>query len=384
MGIPFQPYGEQVSQPPAYNPRMLRRQAVGSGPGFVDNMIRVLQERGAEIMMGTEMTGLLMEGARVAGVRAVQGGQEINITARNVVLATGGFSASAHLWQEWTSETDRSLGLRHATIGPVSPSNTGDGILIAMRDAGADIYRHPDGTPSVWAVISGLANPFVIAQPAGGVSLANTRANVPLPRPGTDVNFGLQDQIIVNREGHRFVNEAQPYGSGEFNNVFNAIAREEGPSWIIYSGSTTTPAMRVTLDAAVAAYPSMAFSADSIAELAAAIGAPGLSATVAAYNAASVDAFGKDMNRRVPMTAGPFYAVQVIPNNIIGSIGGLVTDDYGRVLNGQIGSGQPIPNLFAVGEISNRPFFGQGYVGGSCLSIIAVIAQRAGAFIAQQ
>ena len=393
-GVPFAAYREQVGN---NNPRLLGRLAEGGGPGFVENYMAEIERRGATILLEHEMTRIIMSGPRVVGIEARHRGRTITIAARDVILATGGFTENPALWAQWTNAYDRSLGLKRASTFACE-SNTGEGILIAIRDAGADIFRHPNGQPSVWAVISGISSPAPFESfitPEGGVSLADTRRNVNFAlggtRPtgtGTEAGmplFGLNDQIIVNQTGARFVNEDQPFGSGAFNNVFNAIAREEGPCWIIYSADTTNAAMRVTLDAmANVTGQSVVFRRNSIEELGAAIGAPGLAAAVAAYNIAPVDAFGKASNRRVPLQNGPFFAVQVRCHNIIGSMGGLVTDEFGRVYrSNQMIPANIIPNLYAVGEISNRPFFGQGYVGGSCLSLFAVIGRNVGRFVAE-
>ena len=395
MNIPFGPYRQQA--PYATNPRGLGRPNDG-GVLFVSAYMAELDRRGAYVWMGTEMTGLIMEDGRVAGIRARRNNNTVYIRASDVVLATGGFSASPARFAEWTNAYDRSLGLRRASIGNVCESNTGDGILVAMRDANAEIYRHSNGQPSVWAVISGLGNPALgtFTVPAGGVTVANTRRNTVFPlggdRPiggagGGGIEdgvplFGLNDQIMVNHLGQRFVNEDQPLGSGAFNNVFNAVAREEGPVWIIYSYDTTTPAMRITLQAMAELQNDVAHSAEYIVDLAGHMGVDpvALGAAIVAYNTDAVDEFGKAVNRVVPLETGPFFAVQAIPANIIGTIGGLRTTENGQVLNT---TGAIIPNLFAVGEISNRSFFGQGYVGGSCLSLFAVISRNVGRFIAE-
>jgi succinate dehydrogenase/fumarate reductase flavoprotein subunit len=123
--------------------------------------------------------------------------------------------------------------------------------------------------------------------------------------------------------------------------------------------------------------------ADTIEALAAAIGAPKLAATVAAYNSsASTDAaFGKAPQYLANkyLRNGPFYAVQVYAN-AWGSMGGVVTDDSGRALRVD---GSVIPHLYAVGEMANRDFYGETYIGGSSLALYSTMGRRAGAAAAK-
>jgi len=422
MNVPFNDYQVQVwgynldgsvdtaaatHRTPESNPRFLRRTAYGGPAAFVANTIAELERRGAEVRMETRLVALIVDGGAVRGIQAVSNGMTQNIMADTVILATGGFSHNHELMSQFTNAYDGSLGLNYYYVQPnVCYSNTGDGIVIAMRDVNADVFRHPNGQPSVWAVLTGIRLPAAISgvtvaatatQPAGvglprlvggtsnvvwngagarpviaeGAVTAGTAANVP--------NFGLQDQIIVNHLGERFLNEDSPYGSAvPWNNIINAIAGQAG-SWIIFSEATTTPAMRRTLDAmAAVANQNYAVSAATPAALATAMGIPAtLAGTIAAYNAAGPDAFGKASHRAVPLT-GNLWAVRIVPG-VLGTMGGLNTNADGRVINT---SGAPVPNLFAVGEISNRPFFGQGYVGGSCLSLFVSIGRHVGIYIA--
>ena len=55
---------------------------------------------------------------------------------------------------------------------------------------------------------------------------------------------------------------------------------------------------------------------------------------------------------------------------------GVVTDDTFHVLGE---AGQPIANLFAAGEMSNREFFSDFYIGGNSLALNSTAGRIAGA-----
>jgi 3-oxosteroid 1-dehydrogenase len=59
-----------------------------------------------------------------------------------------------------------------------------------------------------------------------------------------------------------------------------------------------------------------------------------------------------------PLDEAPYYAVEVVPGDI-GTCGGLVTDEHGRVLDGQ---DRPIEGLYATGN-STATVMGRHYLG---------------------
>ena len=72
---------------------------------------------------------------------------------------------------------------------------------------------------------------------------------------------------------------------------------------------------------------------------------------------------------------GPFFAVQVLPGTL-GSFGGLKINTDGQVLSG----GNPIPGLYAAGEVANGEFFGLEYpASGSSISMSMTFGKAAGA-----
>jgi 3-oxosteroid 1-dehydrogenase len=193
-------------------------------------------------------------------------------------------------------------------------------------------------------------------------------ANVELTLPGS---------ILVNAAGRRFVNEATNYH--DLNKVFRTIDPATGEH-------ANIPAWMVVDSAYVARYPiggtwapSWMTSAPTLVELAAACGidGDGLAATVAGFNRPAADghdpAFGRGATAAdrylgdpraphpvlAPLAEAPFHAVPVRPGTL-GTCGGLVTDDDGRVLDR---AGTPIDGLFAAGNVA-ATVFADAYPGG--------------------
>lgn len=92
--------------------------------------------------------------------------------------------------------------------------------------------------------------------------------------------------------------------------------------------------------------------------------------------------FNKPLYYVRPIATPPFFAVQmgISPGGPNGTIGGIVTGLQGQVLNLD---GNPIPNLFAVGEMANRSHFGEAQVGGSSYTFYGVMGLRAGREVAR-
>src|SRR5690606_17236998 len=127
----------------------------------------------------------VLEGGRVAGVTfdTPDGSRTVRAN-RGVVLATGGC-----VWDE----EYKAAFLRGALALPVSPpSNTGDGLAMAMK-AGAALQNMRE---AFWAPVAAL--------PAGVNPMNRVMINADRTRPRS---------IIVNRKGRRFTNEASSYNA---------------------------------------------------------------------------------------------------------------------------------------------------------------------------
>src|SRR5262249_14570503 len=106
----------------------------GGGPGLVDGLTKAAERTGITIAYQARALSLLCDDGGVKGVRVRQAGKTLDIAAKCVVLAAGGFQANAewrtrYLGPGW--EVAKVRGTRF---------NTGDGIRMAL-----DIGAQPTG-----------------------------------------------------------------------------------------------------------------------------------------------------------------------------------------------------------------------------------------------
>jgi succinate dehydrogenase/fumarate reductase flavoprotein subunit len=329
--------------------------------------------RGIKVRLGAAAERVVMQDGAVAGV-AVAGE---TIRARAVILACGGFEADEDIKKQyWSMKPVVSAAVRF---------NTGDGLRMA-QSVGASLwhmwhyhgsygFRHPDP-----------AYPF-------GIRLKR----LPDWTPGEPVREDVRmSWILLDQNARRFCNEYEPYMQDTGHRVMeyldpvtqqlprvpaylitDAVGRAlyplSAPTWhdaeIAGRYRATTAAQ---FDAAIL------ITADSLSELAAALGLPaeGLAETVAAWNeacAAGVDtAFGRAPTSMMPIATPPFSAAPIWPI-VSNTQGGPAHDAEQRVLDS---FGVPIPGLYEAGEIGS--VFGHLYMSGGNLAECFVGGRIAG------
>jgi hypothetical protein len=189
----------------------------------------------------------------------------------------------------------------------------------------------------------------------------------------------LPHSIMVNRRGRRFTNEAANYNA--FGAAFHVedVSRFEYanlPCWLIFDQHyVDTYGFRIGAGSRGHGVPDWIVRADSPAELGDALGidADELEATVARWNAqcaaghdpdfgrgdSAFDCWWGDPHRKGrrdatlgPLDRGPYYAFQ-IHSGALGTKGGPRVDPDARVLDL---SGEPIPGLYAAGNVMGSPF----------------------------
>lgn len=324
------------------------------GGGLVGMLINGCQQAGVTMQLNSPAVDLIMERGAVKGVLVDEPeGRRAVRAHRGVILATGGF--------EWSLELRRAF-LRGPIQQPASiPSNTGDGLRLAMK-VGAALQNMREAW---WIPIT------LLPRGINDMNLAMVNADRTRPRG-----------IMVNRRGHRFVNEAANYNAmgGAFHQEdVSAFDYANIPSWIVFDhgalvryGSLGRP-----YEGAV---PPWLVSAPTIAELADRLGIPAdaLEGTVERWNthvAAGVDPdfqrgesahdrWWGDPHRKGtvegtlgPIDEPPYYAMELLPGTI-GTKGGPLTDEHARVIDLD---GAVIPGLYAAGNTSSP--LGPGYPG---------------------
>lgn len=327
-------------RPPATH---LEWQGLGSDQGL-RALEKTLCERGGTLHRNTQVIDLIKEKNSCVGVRALQGGRDVEIRGRAVVLADGGFQANADLLKQHISPAPQALKQRNVRTG------IGDGLRMA-RAAGAAIspldafYGH------------------VLSRDA----MHNDRL-WPYPQLDELAAAGL----VVNQRGQRIGDEGM---GGVY--ITNIMARQPDPLGLsvvfdeaIWQGPGR--AAGIPPKATLLEHGGTLFKANSIAELATQlkVDAAGLEATVRDFNAAL--AAGKlaelkparTATRRKPMpvNTAPFYGTPACAG-ITYTMGGVRINANAQVLRED---GSAIAGLYAAGASTGGLEGGPaaGYAGG--------------------
>jgi 3-oxosteroid 1-dehydrogenase len=330
--------------------RTKRDRRLTLGSALMGSLRRSMMDRNIPLWLETPLESLISDGRRITGVTAVRNGKIIHIGAnRGVILAAGGFEHNQEMREQYLPKPTKA----EWTITP--PANTGDAIR-----AGAKIGAKLDLMDWAW-----WAPTVVVAGREKRRALFVERA--------------LPGCVMVNRLGQRFVDEAAPY-----QDIVTAMFEDQKktganfPAWLIFDADfrrkypvgPLLPGM-VRPDSSLPKHwaDNVFYKADSLEALAGRIGIDGKGLAesckrMGEYAVSGKDAqFGKGSNtfdryygdRNVkpnpclaPVAKPPFYAMR-IDGGDIGTKGGLLTDEYARVLRED---GHPIPGLYAAGNTS--------------------------------
>ncbi len=338
-----------------------------NGAAIQGRMLEIALREGLPIWTEAPVQDFIMEGERVAGVRALRNGREINVQARcGVLINAGGFSRSREMREKYQ---DKPNPWRWTNA---NPGDTGEALQAAMRLGAAT-----DCMNEAWWVITSLAPGEKM--PEGAVN----SQGVPIPFMH-HLDLSLPFSMMVDQNGQRFCDEAGAYMEiGQRMYARHAETGKAVPSWLImdsrqrkfYPWGTAAPGKipQAWLDTGYLR------RADGIAALAdlCKIDKEGLARTVTRFNEfcrTGVDSdFGRgsrafDRAHGDPtvkpnpnlgsIEQGPFYAVAMYPGDV-GTAGGLVTDEHGRVCRDD---GSVIDGLYATGN-STASVFGRCYPG---------------------
>ena len=340
--------------------------AVGSvdgGKGLIEMHTEALRRAGGHIRYGAEVTELLVESGRMAGVRYRDLAGDIHIVrSRSVVLASGGFESdperrACHLGAGW----------EHAIVRG-TPLNTGEVLDLAL---GIGAARHGD-----WSSCHSVAWDADAPPHGGDRRLTNQRTRQSYP-------IG----IVVNRDGARFLDEGADFRNYTYAKYGAKILQQpDGIAFQLFDAKTRPMLRTEEYDSE----PIASARADSLGELADRLGVDrsGLEQTVEEFNKSIVDVLFdpavKDgraartappkSNWAVALDTPPYYGFAV-RCGLTFTFGGLKVNGDAQVLGE---SGTPIGGLFAAGEIVGGLFSGN-YPGGSGLTAGAVYGRLAGA-----
>lgn len=344
----------------------------GLGRALVGGLLRACLQHGVDVATRSRGTRLVTERGAVTGVEVETPDGVQTVTAHSVILATGGF--------EYDRELVRDFLRGPLTRGIGAPSNSGDGLRMAMR-VGAQLGNMREAW---WAPV---------------VSLPGRRRDGAANGLLTSRERAMPGSIMVNAHGRRFANEAANYNA--FGGAYHQLDASKFeyvnlPSYLIFAQSAVDR-FGVFGGAPGDEVPDWVTRAASLTELAAAFGLPGdeLQATVDRFNQNALNGVDPDFARgesaydRFPggrvldpdspfSTLGPllppFYGVEM-QSSALGTKGGPRTDRDGRVLDVD---GGVIRGLYAAGNVMANPT-GMVYGGaGSTLAVAGIWGYYAG------
>jgi tricarballylate dehydrogenase len=337
-------------------------EAYGGGPGLVTSLTAGAKKNGITIVYGTKALGLVSDDDGIQGVRVRHEGRSKTVATRNVVLAAGGFQSNA----EWRT---RYLGPGW-DLAKVRGTrfNTGDGIRMAL-----DVGAMPAGNWSGCHAVGWDRN----APEFGDLDVGDNFQKHSYPF-----------SIMLNANGERFVDEGADFRNYTYAKYGRVILSQPGQfAWQIFDSKVlhllrdeyrikrVTKARADTLEELVQKLDGV--NADKALE------------TIKAYNAAVID---KPFNPNIKdgrATAGlaipksnwaniidtPPFEAYAVTCGITFTFGGVKIDTDARVISTE---GEPIPGLFAAGEMTGGLFY-FNYPGGTGLMNGAVFGRIAGA-----
>lgn len=308
------------------------------GPVLVKTLNQAMADLNIPVLLETKAEKILLDddGAVCGVVATDKDGKEFTIDCTAVVLATGGFGANSDMVVEYNSALAGFATTNHSGA-------TGDGIVMAKEIGAAfvdmdQIQTHPTVNPDTQTMYT-----------------EGVRGN---------------GAILVNKEGKRFVNELETRDV-----VSSAILEQtDGVCYLVFD-----QAVRDSL-AAIESYvkAGIVTEADTPEALGEAIGVDGaaLAETLKTYagyqKAGKDDEFGRE-SMELPLDQPKYYAALCAPA-IHHTMGGVKINVGAEVLKED---GNPIPGLFAAGEVTGG-VHGANRLGGNAVTDIVVFGRIAG------
>lgn len=284
------------------------------GPHIVRALSKKIADDNINYRLNSQVVDLLMKDGKVVGATVKTGAGSYKVSAKAVVMATGGFSASHELVKKWAPEW-----VGRPTTGAVSL--TGDGILMAQK-VGAQT-----------------------------VAMREIKANYlchPLTaRDGVSLTAITPYNILINHEGKRFVDE----GHASINFKSRAMMKQTGHEAYAIVDQTAMDNLKLMRNYAAAGY---FVKANTVEELASKlkVDQKAFIKTMKDYMAACQAGKDPEFNRRIqyPIAKAPFYAALVTPS-MQSTYGGIKTDEKAQALNAD---NKPIAGLYAAGATSGH------------------------------
>jgi len=321
-----------------------------AGPGLAAYFVKGVLDRSIPMHTGVHVEELVVEGARVVGLRATKDGRDYFVKAnKGIVIAVSSYERKA--------DYAKTLGHQLNPVSMVMTSIDGAHLRLAGQ-VGARIARVPDAT------MLGFHIPG-----------EEQEEGAPLWR-GALPFLGLPHTIVVNRAGKRFSNEAF------YRSVYFALEIIDGgtqthpnfPCWAVFDSQARAKYPFGSVMPGQEIPEGLGVKAQSVAELAGKIGvdAKGLAATIATFNGfcdhgedpefkrgtypwgatMSGDPSQKPNANLGPLLKAPFHAVEL--HRMAGggiAAAGVLADHHCRALGWD---DKPIEGLYVAGNSMAR------------------------------
>jgi succinate dehydrogenase/fumarate reductase flavoprotein subunit len=342
----------------------------GRGEAVVKALVDQAKGKGVQILSAAPVVAVLTEGGRATGVVVDDGGAEVEVAAKAVVIATGGFANN----KEWVKKyTGYDLGVNLFPVG--NTGKTGDGLRMAW-EAGAAV----DGVETIEMFrVAPVAPEFAM-----GCNLEQASA---------------QPDLWVTARGERFCDETIGFYDTPVGNA-QARYKADGHTFSVFDDSIVErlvergldkgvgvdfpPGYRLTelrreIQAALDNKSTEVFAADSLDDLAAQTGMDPttLRATIDEYNRYCAqghdELFAKDRRFLRPLVGPKFYAVRARAV-FLGTMGGIKVNEKLEVLDKK---DAPIPGLYA-GGFDAGGMYGDSYPIKSSSGLASAFALNSG------
>lgn len=305
-----------------------------NGAHEADMMKKYIENHGGQILVNTSVKDWLKDDDVINGLIATHNGQNFNVFANQVIIASGGTSYNHDKMMNQVTPSVKNVDIfNEANVG-----NTGDGFDLLVK-AGAvkdnhDVYK----------------NGFLDFAPQFYI----TWQNVP----------STQKSVIINASGKRFTNE-------ELSDcIATEMFKDGSPAYYaIMDDQTIDPALKAKMTE-INENAKTYVTANNVVELANKINVDEktLEKTVAEYNEAADqgnDPLGKQAQFLTPITGeDKYYAVYVMPGTW-GTMGGVKINQKMQPLKND---GSHFDNVYAIGEVSTGDLFSEYYMGGFSLA----------------
>ncbi len=337
-------------------------EASGGGPGLVDSLSQSALKRGVQIWYSARALELLSDGTTITGVRIRREGEIQDISAKSVVLASGGFQANTEMRTRYLGPNWDLAKVRG------TPFNTGDGIRMAI-DIGASTAGNWSGCHAVGWELN--------APEFGDLEVGDGFQKHSYP-------FG----ILVNARGKRFVDEGADFRNYTYAKYGREVLNQPGHfAWQIFDAKVLhllRDEYRIKQVTKVSAE-----TLEALAEKLEGVDPQAFLQTVKDYNGSvktdvpfnpnikdgrSTQGLPLPKSNWANLLDEPPFEAYAITCGITFTFGGLRIDTEAKV---QSTDYQPIPGLFAAGELVGGIFY-NNYPGGTGLMNGAVFGRIAG------